>query len=764
MVSYRIPAISIMSLLVISSLAGIFLGVPTPANAAAPSGGPGANWSTVNYNLNGSNDSPQTLLSASNVNSLSLAWAVPMPATDPSWQAAPGASWSVEPGADTPPLIVDGIAYFATNQGVVYALNAGDGSVVWSKGITLNYKQATNASSPSSVPIIETQIPSGALTPCSSANGGSCNMNDTFWCYGTSLCLSPVMHKHAINYMTINVGGTPRGIISVTGFACELWGFFADTGDVAYHITNICSNVPGDGNGAYAATYSSDPAEYYNSAGGGMLTYVMGGYTSMGGRAFMTAFNATAVLKAGANGFNGACAAGSGTYTVGTVEGTCKPQVAGQGQLWQVFLQPPSTGDPNWDTELCGNGVTGNVFDFAAFNSSGTKSVACQQIPAAVTSVGGGDWGYPKAITSGVSTSWGQYAIDNKTGIMYFGTGEAGPFEYENQAVRPGLNLYSSSEMAVDLNTGKVVWWFQMVPHGLSDWDASWNTIIGTTNGTESIFKSTKAGILFSLNAKTGNPNWVFANPAIKWAPGLAPGDPTSVAQMTWPYPNYPNASWIQAPALAGALESDLAYDGNNIYGAWFNSSPNVESVNPQTQYASTSRTLAWPDNTTVTAVNANTGKVAWSDFFNGFVFRGGMTVTNGMLVVPGGNGTIMFLNTQTGKSVGHIYIGAPLFVDPTIGQNANGNLVLLQIIGGGRWQAVGQVGGGLTVPGALMAFTLGGAGSGGGGGTATTETIATAVASNLPLNDIAYGAVAFAIIITIANVIIAGRSRNKGK
>jgi hypothetical protein len=231
---------------------------------------------------------------------------------------------------------------------------------------------------------------------------------------------------------------------------------------------------------------------------------------------------------------------------------------------------------------------------------------------------------------------------------------------------------------------------------------------------------------------------------------------------MTWPYPNYPNASWIQAPSLAGALESDLAYDGANLYGAWFNSSPNVEAVNPNTQYASTLRTLPWEDNTTIAAINANTGKVVWSDYFKGFVFRGGMTVTNGMLVVPGGNGTIMFLNTQTGKSVGHIYIGAPLFVDPTIGQTANGNLILMQIIGGGRWQAVGQVGGGLTVPGALMAFTLG---SGGGGGSGTvTKTTAVAVASNLPLNYIAYGAVAFAIIITIANVVIAGRSRNKGK
>jgi len=495
----------------------------------------------------------------------------------------------------------------------------------------------------------------------------------------------------------------------------------------------------------------------------------MGGYTEMGGRSFIAAFNASAVIAAGAKGFDAACASqNSETYSVGEVEGTCTPQVTGQGPMWQIFLQPPSTGDPNWDSELCGNGVNGYVFDDPAFTSSGTLAVPCSQIPSSVTSLGGGDWGYPKAITSGVSTSWGQYAIDNATGMMYFGTGEAGPFEYYNPAVRPGLDLYSSSEIAVNVTAGKVVWWFQMVPHGLSDWDASWNTILGTVNGTQAVFKATKAGILFAMNAKTGAPLWDFSNPAIAWAPGLKPLDPTNATQMDQgypigaPVPGYPKGAWIQSPALAGSLESDLTYDGSTIYGAWFNSSPNVESINNQTQYANTGGTLPWPDNVTVTAVSANTGKVEWTHFFNGFVFRGGMTVTNGMLIMPGGDGNEYFLNTQDGKTIYSLHIGAPMFVDPTLGQNANGQEVLFQIIGGGRWLAVGQVGGSLTSPGALMAFTL----TSGAAGAATTSvsTTAIAVASNLPLNYISYAAVGFAIIITIANVLLSTRARNKGK
>jgi outer membrane protein assembly factor BamB len=726
LVRYRTVALSITSLLAISSLVGIFA-APLSASAATPAAtDTGANWPYANHDLSGTNSNPQTLLGPGNVNTLTMSWIMPFGPTDPTWKQAPGAQWSVEPGSGTPPLIVDGIVYIATNQDVVYALNAKDGSQVWSQAITLNYANAVK-----NVPIIERQVGSGLLSPCSST---ACNSNDTFWCSGLP-CASPVMHKHAINYWSAN----GKGIINVVGFACELWGFDAITGDVLYHITNICVNVPGNGNGAYAATYASDPPEYYN----GMLVYVMGGYTSMGGRSFLVAYNFTQVLSAGGKGCDG-------SY-----------QAAGCPPLWQTFISPPSAGDPQWDYANCNIGW---VFDYPAFAKNGTMAVPCTKIPDAVKQINGGDWGFPKAVTGSISTSWGQYAIDNKTGIVYFGTGEAGPFQYFDPKIRPGLNLYASTEMAVDLHTGKILWWFQFNPHDHSDFDASWSSIIGTTNGTQAIFKASKDGILFSLDAATGKPNWVFDNPAVKWAPGLRPGDPTSVADMTTPYPNYPNATWIQAPALAGALEMDLAYDGHQIYGAWFNSSPNVMAVNPQTQYANTLRTLSWPDNVTLTAIDANTGKVAWTHFFNGFVFRGGMTVTNGMLIMPGGDGNIYFLSTKDGSTLYTLHIGAPLFVDPTIGTTADGQLELLQIIGGGRWLAVGQAGGGATVPGAIMAFTLGGApGSGGGSSTATSTTV-VAVASNLPLNYIAYGAVTFAIVATVANFLLNGRNRKKAK
>lgn len=727
MVHYRGVAISLLSLLLVSTVFGIFVVPGSPVNAAAQSSAAsGLNWSSVNNNLNNTNFSPQTALGPNNVGSLGMSWIFPLGPTDPSWKNAPGAHWSVEPGSDTPPLVVNGIVYIATNQGTVYALNAADGSQVWSQTITLNFTNAVK-----NVPIIERQTLSGALTPCSTT---SCNKNNTFWCQAaagsTPNCVSPVMHKHAINYW--------NGVIHVTGFACELWGFNAITGDVAYHVTNICVNVPGNGNGAYPATYTSDPPEYYN----GMLLYVMGGYTDMGGRSFLVAYNYSQVIKAGKGGCDGSVGSSG-----------CAP-------MWQTFFSPPNSGDAQWDYANCN---VGWVFDYPLYAKNGTMAVQCKSIPDSVKQIGGGDWGVPKAVAASVSTSWGSWAIDNKTGIMYLGTGEAGPFEYADPTIRPGLNLYASSEVAIDLrNGGKVAWWFQLNPHDHNDWDASWSSIIGTTNGKEAIFKASKDGILFSLDAATGKPNWVFDNPAVKWAPGERPLDPTNATQMTFPYPNYPNKNWTQSPALAGALEMDCAYDGHYIYGAWFNSSPNVYSIDPKTQYANTLKVLPWPDNVTLTAVDANTGKVAWTHFFNGFVFRGGMTVTNGMLIMPGGDGNIYFFRTSDGSIIRTLHIAAPLFVDPTIGFTASNppQVVLLQMIAGGRWLAVGQAGGGATVPGGLMAFTLGSGGGTSPGGSTATATSVLAMQSNLPLNYIAYAAVTFAIVVTVANVVINGRRK----
>jgi len=702
---------------------------------------------------------------------------VPFPNTDLTWKQAPGASWTTEPGSSAPPLIVNGIVYVVSDQGTVYAMNAQDGSILWSSSVTLNYTRALKQ-----VPIFETQIATHALTACTA--GIAADRNAT--CLFSSA--SPVMHRHGINDIA--------GVINVVGFACELWGFNATTGATAYHIGNICVNVPGNPVGSYPATYASDPPDLWNGPNGPLLVYNSGAYTNSGGRSFAVAYNYNAVLAqckaAGStcscdnagNFFDGACAPqgassyGSFTSTDGpgaTLEGTCTPNTAGQGPVWQVFFAPPNgvVDDPNWENEACSIGM---VFDYPAWRANGSLGRTCSSLPASVKL---NDWGNPKGVDASVSTSWGQYVLNNKTGMLYMDTGEEDPYPYYNTAIRPGINLYGSSIMAINMTSGKLAWWYEMAPHDVSDWDASWAPLLGTAAGQPAVFKATKLGILFAFNAMTGAPIWAFENPAVvygqcvpsaaalagqvsfptgnpytggggvmtTWANGISLtakssmstafgkggdsscmslGSPLSANWLFHPYPTWPdvNGTYVALPAASGSLESDVSFFVQNgtpyIVGGWMNQPGTVTQMSSKTGSAAGLKAVNNPINVTVTALNANTGKIAWSHFYGNFLFRGQMAVTQGMVVYPGGDGNVHFINWTNGVEIATLHVGASLFVVPSLGLTSSGQVRMITIFGGGRWSAAGSLGGGAEVPGGIMAWGLP---IGGGGGSTTTIT-----------------------------------------
>lgn len=65
---------------------------------------------------------------------------------------------------------------------------------------------------------------------------------------------------------------------------------------------------------------------------------------------------------------------------------------------------------------------------------------------------------------------WVTGTYDPETNLTVWGVGNAGP-DY-NGDVRPGDNLYTSSLVALDADTGKLTWHYQANPHNEFDWDA----------------------------------------------------------------------------------------------------------------------------------------------------------------------------------------------------------------------------------------------------------------------------------------------------
>src|SRR5215471_84650 len=70
---------------------------------------------------------------------------------------------------------------------------------------------------------------------------------------------------------------------------------------------------------------------------------------------------------------------------------------------------------------------------------------------------------------AGGNNTWGEITVDDKNGIVYFPLG-APTFDFYG-ADRVGDDLYDESILALDARTGRRIWHFQTVHHGLWDYD-----------------------------------------------------------------------------------------------------------------------------------------------------------------------------------------------------------------------------------------------------------------------------------------------------
>jgi quinoprotein glucose dehydrogenase len=152
----------------------------------------------------------------------------------------------------------------------------------------------------------------------------------------------------------------------------------------------------------------------------------------------------------------------------------------------------------------------------------------------------------------GGANPWGGLTIDVENGILFGGTGSAGPDFYG--AGRKGDNLFANCVLALDARTGKRLWHFQTLHHDMWDHDNPCPPVVCTIkqNGQDIpvVAQCTKTGYCFILNRKTGKPIFeVIEKPA---PTSDVPGE---VASPTQPVPSKP------PPFSRVALTDDDATD-----------------------------------------------------------------------------------------------------------------------------------------------------------------------------------------------------------
>lgn len=148
---------------------------------------------------------------------------------------------------------------------------------------------------------------------------------------------------------------------------------------------------------------------------------------------------------------------------------------------------------------------------------------------------------------AGKVTVWTMMSADEDLGQVYLPTNTTAPDFYG--AHRLGDNLFAESIVALDIATGKRVWHFQTVHHGLWDYDnpAAPNLLDITVEGKriKALAQITKQGYVYTFDRVTGRPVWPIVETPVP--PSDVPGEKASPTQ---PIPSKPAPYEYQGVAV----------------------------------------------------------------------------------------------------------------------------------------------------------------------------------------------------------------------
>jgi len=205
---------------------------------------------------------------------------------------------------------------------------------------------------------------------------------------------------------------------------------------------------------------------------------------------------------------------------------------------------------------------------------------------------------------------WSIISADPELNMVYLPTGNVTPDYYGGQ--RNGLDYYSSSVVALNADTGEVVWYFQTVHHDIWDYDVpSQPTFYDYEKDGKKIkalAQTTKTGLVFLLNRENGEPIYPVEEREVPQ--GTVEGDyvsktqpfPTKPAPLSDSYFDPEESSWgftfwdkgyckkiakelrseglYTPPSLQGSIHYPSGIGGNNWGGPAIDYSRNIMVVN----------------------------------------------------------------------------------------------------------------------------------------------------------------------------------------
>jgi alcohol dehydrogenase (cytochrome c) len=276
-------------------------------------------------------------------------------------------------------------------------------------------------------------------------------------------------------------------------------------------------------------------------------------------------------------------------------------------------------------------------------------------------------WKSLDAARHGGAQTWAPGAYDPETNLYIFGTGNPTP-AFTNGTRGEGDNLFTCSLVALNVDTGKMAWYFQTSPHDMHDYDSAQTPVLldAPFNGKmrKLVITAARNGYFFVLDRVTGerllttkyamDTNWADGlnkfggpqhNPEKNATVGGSLVSPNSSGTTNWEPPAFsPETGFLYVPE-------------NNTYALYY-----LTDTDPRGSMGLGGREEVdvGTGGNFLTAIDYKTGKAAWRHAYYGRGGGGGgVLATAGGLVFAGdGAGSLVAHDAATGKPLWHTRIG----------------------------------------------------------------------------------------------------------
>jgi alcohol dehydrogenase (cytochrome c) len=274
-------------------------------------------------------------------------------------------------------------------------------------------------------------------------------------------------------------------------------------------------------------------------------------------------------------------------------------------------------------------------------------------------------WPQGDAYQRGGGSIWVTGTYDPEQNLVFYGTGNPGPDYYSN--AREGDNLYTTSLVALDADTGERRWHYQFTPHDVHDWDSTQVPVLGELpiggQSRKVVMFANRNGFFYTIDRQTGKV--IVAKPFVEttWAkeigsdgrPILLPGHlPDEDGEKTCPdlgggtnfmSPSFDPTTRLFFVTARETCATFYGYDQKFTTGEVYTGGGTVRPRDQKNFGA-------------LRAIDPVTATVKWEFRYPSTSASGVLTTASGIVFAGDGDGNIMAFDSRTGKNLWHYQLG----------------------------------------------------------------------------------------------------------